>query len=211
MKLYPKISVFFFSWFICVIVIFFFGFTNFPHAENFKTDFLKNLANWDGGHFLSIAEHGYIEKYQYAFFPLYPLLINIVSNLTHDYLIAGLIISLTCAFLTIHLFYGLVSLDFEKKFAQKTVFSLLIFPTSFYLLAVYSESLFLFLTVATFLSIRKKNLFLATMFASLASGTRLIGLTVGVGLIIEVLTTTGLNNSDWNVVFSFFGFLVYGL
>lgn len=211
MKLYPKISAFFLIWLICVMVIFFFAFTNFHHSENFKSEFFKNLANWDGGHFLGIAKYGYLEKYQYAFFPLYPLLINIVTKATHDYLIAGLIISLTCAFLTIHLLYGLVNLDFDKKIAQKVILLLLIFPTSFYLLTAYSESLFLFLTVGTFFSIRKNNLLMATTFAALASATRLVGLAVAVGLLIEVLTTTGLNRKNWYVVFSLSGFLIYCL
>lgn len=211
MKLYPKISAFFFIWFVCMTVIFFFGFTNFPHSENFEPDFLKNLANWDGGHFLGIAKYGYIEKYQYAFFPLYPLLINIVSNLTRDYLTAALIISITCAFLTIHLLYGLVRLDFDKKIAQKVILLLLLFPTSFYLLTVYSESLFLFLTIGTYFFSRKKKLLLAIMFASLASATRLAGLAVAVGLLIEVLTTSGLSRKNWFVVFSFSGFLIYCL
>lgn len=209
MKLYPNISAFFCIWFICIMVISFFGFNNFPHSENFKLDFIANLANWDGGHFLSIAEHGYIEKYQYAFFPLYPLLIHLVNNITHNYLTAALIISISFAFLIIHLLYGLVSLDFDKKIAQKVILSLLLFPTSFYLVTVYSESLFLFFTLAAFFSIRKNSLVLATIFAALASGTRLIGLAVGIGLLVEILTTGGFSRKNWYVVFSFSGFLIY--
>lgn len=209
MKLYSNITYFFLIWLVSILVIFYFGFANFPHSPQFNNDFLKSFANWDGGHFLSIAQYGYLEKYQFAFFPLYPLLINIISNLTHNYLYSALIISLSCAFLTIQLLFHLVSLNFDKKIAQKVILSLLIFPTSFYLLTVYSESLFLFLTMGTFLSIKKNNLFLATIFAGLASGTRLIGLAVAVGLLVEVLTTTGLNRKNWFVIFSFSGFILY--
>lgn len=211
MKLYSNITYFFLIWFVSILVIFYFGFANFPHSSQFSSDFLKSFANWDGGHFLSIAEHGYLEKYQYAFFPIYPLLINALNSITHDYLLAALIISIISFYLTIHLLFNLVKLDFDRKIAQKAVLSLLLFPTSFYLLTVYSESLFLFLTVATFLSFRKNNLLMATLFAALASGTRLIGLAVAVGLLIEVLTTTGLNRKNWFVVFSFSGFILYCL
>ncbi len=211
MKLYSKLTILFLVWVVSIIFILFFGFTIFPHADHISNVFWGNLGNWDGGHFLSIAEHGYIEKYQYAFFPLYPLLISLINNFIHDYLIAALIISITCSYLTIHLLYSLVSLDFDKKIAQKVILFLLIFPTSFYLLTGYSESLFLFLTIGTYFFARKKKLLTATVLASLATATRLVGLAVAVGLLVEVLTTTGLNRKNWYVVFSFLGFGIYCL
>ena len=211
MKLYSNITILFLVWITSIIFILFFGFSTLPHTGHLSNIFWRNLGNWDGGHFLSIAQHGYIEKYQYAFFPLYPLLINWMSNITHDYLVAALIISITCVFLTVHLLYGLVSLDFDRKIAQKVILFILIFPTSFYLLTAYSESLFLFLTVSTYFFARKKKLLLATILASLATATRLVGLAVAIGLLIEVLTTTGLNRRNWYVLFSFSGFLIYSL
>jgi Gpi18-like mannosyltransferase len=50
---------------------------------------------------------------------------------------------------------------------------LLIFPTAFFLNAVYTESLFLFLSLATFYYALKKNFFSAGIFGFFASLTRL--------------------------------------
>ena len=117
MKLYSNISVYFFIWVSVIIGIFFLGFVNFPHSQNSSQDFMKNFANWDGGHFLSIAQNGYRQKFQYAFFPLYPLLINILGNWLQNYLMAALLINFLAAFLAVQLLYQLIRLEFDKKIA----------------------------------------------------------------------------------------------
>ncbi len=85
MKLYSNISLFFIIWFFAIASIAFVGFITIPHSNRFSNDFLNNFSNWDGGHFIGIAKNGYSEKFQYAFFPLYPLLIRTISQITHNY------------------------------------------------------------------------------------------------------------------------------
>ena len=54
---------------------------------------LTALANFDGAHYLLIAEQGYYQ-YQQAFFPLYPLLIRLLSPVfPNNRLITALVIS----------------------------------------------------------------------------------------------------------------------
>jgi Gpi18-like mannosyltransferase len=53
---------------------------------------------------------------------------------------------------------------------------LLVFPGSFFFSLVYSESLFLFLSVIFFYNLFKKNYFWASIFLSLATLTRAVGL-----------------------------------
>ena len=209
MKLYPNITAIFIIWAISVLTIFFFGFSNFPHSDKFSNNFWGNLANWDGGHYLGIAEFGYREKYQYAFFPLYPLLIKALNNLTQNYLAASLLISIISSFLAIHLLFSLIRLDFDKKIARNAVLILLMFPTSFYFLTAYSEGLFLMLVLATFLFLRKGNLLLAVITAALASTTRVVGVALVLALIIEVWTKQGINKSNWYVLLAPVGLIIY--
>jgi len=209
MKLYPNVSILFCVWSLSVLTIFYFGFSSFPHSGLFPNDFVKNLANWDGGHYLGIAKEGYSQKYQYAFFPLYPLAIRVLSQLTQNFLAAAILISLVSTFLGINLLYKLVALDFDKKIAEKAVTAFLFFPTSFFLLTAYSEGLFFLLAVATFYFLRKNKLFWATVAASFASATRLVGLAVVAGLLIEVWTTQGMNRKNWYILLAPLGFVIY--
>lgn len=209
MKLYSNISIIFCIWALAVLSIFYFGFSSLPHSGLFPNDFIKSLSNWDGGHYLGIAEHGYTVKSQYVFFPFYPLLINLVSNVTSSYLTAGILISVLSFLLAVNLLYQLISLDFGKSTAEKALLTLLFFPLSFHFLTVYTESLFLLLATGTFLFLRKRNYFLASIFASFASVTRLSGLAVVLSLILSVYFTEGINKKNWYIIISPLGFLLY--
>ena len=99
MKLYPKISLFFIIWLAAVILTAFLSFSTLPHSGKFSDNFWESFGNWDGGHFLGIAEQGYSEKFQYAFFPLYPLVIRALAEITQNYLAAAILISVISTFL----------------------------------------------------------------------------------------------------------------
>lgn len=208
MKLYPNVLIIFVIWTVSVLSIFYFSFSFLPHSDLFSRQFLKNLANWDGGHYLGIAMNGY-EKIQYVFFPLFPLLINLTSKVTGNFLSAGLIISIISFFFAVNLLYHLVKNDFGKQSAQSTLLALLFFPLSFHFLTVYTESLFLFFTVATFVLARNRKFFWAAFFAVLASATRIAGLATVLSLIIPVYLTEGINKKNWWVMLSPLGFLGY--
>lgn len=209
MELYPKINLIFLIWLAAILFISYFGFSTIPHSGKFSEEFLKSFSNWDGGHYLGIAQHGYSEKFQFAFFPLYPLSLRAVNQVIQDYSIAAILTSVVSSFLGLHLLYKLISLDFEKKLAEKVVLSLLIFPTSFYFLTAYSEGLFFLLVVAAFYFLRSRKLLWATVFASLASATRLAGLALVLGLILEIIIAYGINRKNWYVLFAPLGFLIY--
>lgn len=209
MKLYPSITKIFITWLVAVFLIFYFGFFNLPHSDKFSGDFFGSLANWDGGHFTGIAKNGYSENFQFAFFPLYPLLINLLNKITNNYLLSAVLISLGSAFLGLHVFYRLILQDFKKQVAEKAVLTFLFFPTSFFLLTAYSEGLFFLFTVSAFYYLRKNKLFWAVFFAGLASAVRLVGLAVAAAVIIDILTKEGLNRRNWFVLLSPFGIAAY--
>lgn len=207
MKLYSNVTALFLIWIVAVVTIFYFGFSTLPHTTFFPNDFLKSFANWDGGHYLGIA-NGYDKAFQYAFFPLYPILINIVSKMTGSFLTAGILISVFSSFLAFNLLYQLVLMEYGKDYAKRCVLALIFFPMSFYFLTVYTEGLFFFLAVATFFFARKNRIFLATLTAALASGTRLAGLAVVVAFLVYV-HARNIHKKNWYVYFAPLGFLLY--
>lgn len=211
MKLYPNITIIFIFWAISVLTVVYFGYVSLPHSGLFASDFFQSFVNWDGAHYITIAKSGYQEQFQYAFFPLYPILINIISKITGDFLQSAILISLVSSFLAVNFFYQLVSIEFDKKYAQKAVLALLFFPMSFYLLTAYTEGLFLLLSVSTFLFARKRNLFLATITAALASATRPAGVAVVLGFLLYVYLSSGINRKNWFVLLSPMGILLYCL
>lgn len=208
MKLYTKGTVIFLIWMGAIFIIFWLGFFSLPHSGKFTSDFLGSFANWDGGHYVGIARFGYSEKSQYAFFPMYPQLIKLVNQFIQNYTLTAVLISLVATFLAVNAFYQLVSLDFGKKLAERSLWLLLLFPTSFYFMTAYSEGLFFLFVILTFLFLRKGNLFLATIFAALASATRLVGLAAAFALLFEVWSR-GFSRKNWYVVFSLSGFIIY--
>lgn len=208
MKLYSEITIYFFIWIVLLLLIFSFGFASVVQVNGASRDLFKNLANWDGGHYLTIAQFGYQQKYQYAFFPLYPLVINQVAKITGNYLTAALLISALSSFLTTHFLFKLIVADFSKNIAKKVIIYLLFFPTSFYLITAYSEGFFLLLIILSFYFF-KKNILLTTVFVSLATATRVTGLALAAALIIQVIISSKKFNKNFVILLCPLGFLVY--
>lgn len=208
MKLYSNITIIFLIWLTSLIFISYFGFLYLPHAPNSNPDFITSFSNWDGNHFLGIAQKGYSLDSRYAFFPLYPILINFLNKITNNFFLAAILISIVSFFLGLHLLYALISKDLDKKIAEKAVLALIFFPTSFYFLTVYSESLFFLLAVATFYFLRSNKIFFATVAALLASATRLAGVAVVFALIAHVYSSSGIK-SKWFALLSPLGFIAY--
>lgn len=150
-------------------------------------------ANFDGEHYLSISIFGY-KGLEQAFFPVYPKVISFLAQPFSKDIFAslfsvtflGIIISNLAFLLALILLWDLLRLDFSKKISYWTIFLILIFPTSFYFGAVYSEALFLLLTVASFYNARKQRWWLAGICGGLASATRVFGILLLPALAIEI-------------------------
>lgn len=146
-------------------------------------------SRWDTGFYLSIAEEGYVaEDVQFpsvAFFPLLPLFIRAVNLLVGDTLVAGLIVTNLSLCGATLLFYRLVWEEFGEQTAGRGVWYLLIFPTSFFGSAIYSESLFLLLATGALYLFRKGFWESAAMLGVLSALTRFMGLLVAPLLLVE--------------------------
>lgn len=149
-------------------------------------------ANFDGVHYLDIAGNGY--KDNGGFFPFYPILIRGVSLIFgtgqvfgNQQFFSSLLISNLCFLFALILLYKLISLDHKDKTAFWTVIFLIFFPTSFFFVTAYTESLFLLLTVLVFYFIRKKQWLFASLSGMFLSITRLTGILIIPSLIYEII------------------------
>lgn len=143
-------------------------------------------ANFDGEHYLSIARHGY-QPLSYFFFPLYPLLINLFAfgNQLVNYLTAGLFISHFSFFVAMVGLWKLLRIDYKNKTSLIILATLLVFPTTFYFVGVYTESLFLALVVWCFYFARKGKWYLVGLLGFLACSTRLVGIAIFPAMLFE--------------------------
>ncbi len=153
-------------------------------------------GRWDAEHYIGIATSGYSGT-EPAFFPLYPLLIAGLGTLTNNHLIAGLLISNAASFFALLYLYKLVEHEFNRAVAHRTIFYVSIFPTAIFFSAVYTESLFLFLSVASFYYIRERRWLMAGVFAAFASLTRVEGVLLAVPFLIEWIIALYESRGDW--------------
>ena len=143
-------------------------------------------ARWDSGWYLDIAKHGYADPgHSTAFFPLYPLLVRGVGwlFLGHDVL-AGFLVSAAASAVAFVLLWRLALELTASETANRTVLYLALFPTTLFLVAVYSESLYLALSVAAFLLARRSRWAWAGALAGLATLARVSGVMLLPALVI---------------------------
>jgi len=151
---------------------------------------LYPFGNFDAVYYLLIAAEGY--TINAGFFPLFPLLIRILTFPFGNILPFSLVQYFTAITLvsvlflvSLFLFYKLVKLDYKENIAIGSIIFLLVFPTSFFFSALYSESLFLFLSLLAFYLARKKKWFWAGITGALLSSTRLVGIAIWPALLYE--------------------------
>ncbi len=134
-------------------------------------------ANFDGVHYLSIAQNGYM-RFQEPFFPLYPILIRFLAEtiFLNNYFVAATFISHLSFFVALVFLYKLVQIDWGTKAAKSSVLGILIFPTSFFFASAYTESLFLMFILVSMYMAKKGKWFFVGVFGGLASATRLVGI-----------------------------------
>jgi Gpi18-like mannosyltransferase len=138
---------------------------------------LRLWTLWDVRLYAEIARGGYQHPAQAAFFPLFPLLEHLLAPLTGGNVeVAGAIVANAASLGAFLLLRLLVERDLGLRVARRTLLYLALFPTSFFLADGYSESLFLFLAVATFVALRQRRWLLAGLLAALATLTRVTGL-----------------------------------
>lgn len=146
---------------------------------SFASILLYPWANFDGIHYLNIASNDYTN--QARFFPLFPLVLWVISGS----LVVNIVLVSVIFFLALYIFKKLIILDFSNQITTKSLIYLLLFPTSFFFVSIYSEGLFLLLTLLSFYFARKKRWFLSIICASLLTATRFVGIAILPALLFE--------------------------
>lgn len=179
-------------------------------APIFQSNFLFwAFANFDGEHYLSIAKYGYQFRGgfpQYAFFPLLPLLINLLAYLVRDYYVSGMIIT------QLALWIALVYLSrWVKLLGIKDLrLSLLLTTGSVFLASIYTEPVFIALAVLTMYFSEKKWWGRAVLTTALATATRVNGTFLAGFLFIKLLQSKkSLTSSLSYLLASFSGLFAY--
>ena len=147
---------------------------------------LGSWLRWDTICYLMIAENGYAAYPGLTVWPpLYPFLISLFSFIFTPPLLAALVISSLSTWLAFFLLYIFVTESRDEATARNTVFLYGVYPLAFFLVAGYTESLFLALVIGSFLCARKKAWGWAGVLAALATLTRNQGIVISLALLWE--------------------------
>lgn len=149
----------------------------------------NGLSSYDSQIYLAIADKGYLNSRGnrfFAFYPLYPMLVRGFSYfLGNDLFLSGIFISLICSFIGVIYLYELFRMDADKKASSIGLFYFLFFPTAIFFSAIYTESLFLMLSVMTFYYARKEKWWITGFLGLLTTFTRPQGILLFLPICIE--------------------------
>ncbi len=164
-----------------------------PHRLTMPFGYFGNLlvapfARWDSVWYLTIAEHGYDhQRARTAFYPVYPLMTRILGLVLRSDLVAGIVISLVAFAVALVLLYRLAALELGQEVARVTVLLVAFSPMSFFFSAVYSESLFLALSLGAILAARSGRWGAAGLLGAVAGAERATGVALVVPIVLMFL------------------------
>ncbi len=195
-----KIITLILTWRLSLILFAYIGTLYIPFIKRFVAGKYGGLlpyyvwiwARLDGYHYMEIAQRGY-QSLEYGFFPLYPLLIHILAVPFFSliaYLIAGQLISTVFFLLALYFIYKLMRFDNQKRLFPLILLIMLFFPTSFFYVSVYNDSLFLFMATASIYFARKEKFVKSSILGFLATLTRLNGLALLPFILFEYINST---------------------
>jgi len=166
--------------------LFFWATYSFDFLNNPENNWINLWDHWDSGIYKTIAQSSYnfinIKLDNWAFLshfpPLYPLIIFVASKIFNTSLInTGVLISFLSIIAASVMLYKLAILEFKnEKIAWLSVIFLNLYPTSYFTISIYSESLFLLLTIMSFYCLKKESYFGSGLTAMGAILTRLVGI-----------------------------------
>ena len=189
-------------------------------GEPHPVKLLDNFQRFDSYWFLNIARNGYRyfgvqeqmdrqrrkatnNETNITPFPLYPMTIWLLNLVIGDRTLSGMIISLGCFLAALMVFYRMVREDHGDRVAGRAVLYLSIYPTAWLYNSIYSESLFLLLTLLCLWRARQGNALQAGLFGMGAAATRLAGSLMALPVAAEFLMGSE-RRPDWSKTFPAF-------
>ena len=139
----------------------------------------------DAAWFLRIATEGYAAgDGSAAFFPLYPLLVRTADAVVRSPIAAGALVSFACFAVALVVLHRLTELELGAPAARTTVWALALFPGAVFFSAVYSEALYLALSIGCVYSARTGRWAWAGALGALGAATRSAGVLLVVPLAV---------------------------
>jgi len=160
------------------------------------------LELYDCAHYIEIAKMGYAVESKYAFFPLYPIMIRIFSLIIPSYKISGMLISNICSFLSILIIFELI----KEKDKLGNIMCFIFSPILAYSSIVYTESLFMFLTLLGFYLYKNDKYKLSGVVVGLSMLTRNSGIILWGAIGLDMLYRLKLSEVKFKNIL-YFGFI----
>jgi hypothetical protein len=157
---------------------------------------LAPFGGWDGIWYQRIADYGYDPTVAHgngvAFSPLYPLLVRLVGNAAGwSYLVAGVVVSTAAFLVAIVLLHRLIARRTGEPIARTAVWLTAFFPVAYLFSSVYTESVFLLVTVLTFVLLERGWSAGASVVGGLAVLTRPTGILLMPSLALRIWRDAG--------------------
>lgn len=150
-------------------------------STSLKKIFLSADASW----YIEIAQNGYHDPtpeptaLNWVFFPLLPLLISCLKPIFGSYLLAGVLISNLCFFLSLLFLHRLALMrGFSTAQASRCIWFLALYPTSYFFINPLTEAVFLLLLILSFFLLEKEKYLCSGVLMLLVTATRPTGLLI---------------------------------
>ena len=164
-----------------------------------KGTFAATMCNWDCKWYLTIINDGYDHTIRtspkvwkglanWAFFPLYPNIVGFVSDITTlGPVFTGILLNQLFIFITAVYFYRLLRLNFNDLNSRFGVVILVFSPFSVYFASLYTEALYIMLSVVGFYYLRTSRELTASILGGLLAATRPVGIMFMVPVFINFI------------------------
>ncbi|WP_438434607.1 hypothetical protein [Gorillibacterium sp. sgz500922] len=201
-----KDKLFILSIFLSSRILLFISAKVWSHLMATNTPIVELFNKWDSGWYQSIINEGYMlvpsghekgDAANWAFFPLYPLLVKLASKSSFWSVdIWGIVLSNIFFCVALFFIWIYVFETRNRSTAVITIFLLSYGPYSIYFSNLYTESLFILLTIMTFYFLHKEKWLFAGITGALLSATRPTGVLVALSFII-IMWMKGDNKQKW--------------
>lgn len=153
-----------------------------------SSPFIEKFMRWDAHWYTYIAEHGYDIR-TVVFFPVIIALIKLSSYTGLSYSDAGFFVCNTFALVSFYVMYALIRLDFSEQHTLRALLAYSVMPTSFFLNSIYTEPIFISLSITCIYFSRRGWWWPAGIFAALSALTRNLGIFLFFFMLFEFILT----------------------
>lgn len=167
------------------------------HGRNAKDvpSWLTLWQHWDADLFVKVARFGYPPTTAYpdrteVDFPGMPLALRLAHLVTANWTAAGLLVSLVAGGVAACAIYHLAASEDGPDAGKRAVLYLVCFPYAVFLFAGYSEALFLAFATTSWVFARKGRWMEASLLCAGAASTRVLGVCLAFGLIVQYVVTS---------------------